>query len=86
MSTLGFALTSASIHAAMNKKQRTVRREAVIVSRGRRGADRGGGEVRPGHGDGVVDVQVAEQGCRTRAPGGSRRSRVTARFSCNAAI
>ena len=38
------------------------RREAMTSSRGRRGAGRGGREVRPGHGDGVVDVQVAQEG------------------------
>ena len=33
------------------------------VPRGRRGARRGGGEVGPGHGRGVVGVQVAEGAC-----------------------
>ncbi len=44
----------------MNVELAPCRREAVIGS-GRRGcAGRWGGEVRPGHGGGVVDVQVLE--------------------------
>ena len=40
------------------------RREAVTSSWGRRSVERGGREVRPGHGDGVVDVQVAQEAWR----------------------
>ena len=40
------------------------RREAIAPSGGRQGAGRGGREVRPVAGDGVVDVQVAEQAWR----------------------
>ena len=49
--------------APVNVEQAPRRREAVIRSWGRRGAGCGGGEVGPGHGGGVVDVQVAEVAC-----------------------
>ena len=60
-------LTSHSLTAAVSPVHVELapsRREAVAVSGGRRGAGRGGREVRPGHGDGVVDVQFAEQAWR----------------------
>ena len=41
------------------------RREAVGQSGGGRGAGQRDGQVRPGHGDGVVDVQVAAGTCTT---------------------
>ena len=48
-------------------------REAVAVSRRGRGAGDGGGEVRPGHGGGVVGVQVVEEACRWDPDAGGRR-------------
>ena len=39
------------------------RREAETGPGGRRVAGRGGGEIGPGHGGGVVDMQVTEQAC-----------------------
>ena len=39
------------------------RREPVAISRGRGSAGRCGGEVRPVHSSGVVDVQVMEVTC-----------------------
>ena len=39
------------------------RREAVAVPRGRRGARRSGGQVCPGHGGGIVGVEVVDVLC-----------------------
>ena len=53
--------------APMNVEPARRRREAVPVSGRRRAAGRGVGEVRPGHGDGVVDVQIADRYCAKRS-------------------
>ena len=58
-------MTNATVHVELVPS----RREAVAVSGGRRGAGRGGREVRPGHGDGVVDVQVRQEGACARRCG-----------------
>ena len=55
-----------AMEASVHVEQTRSRCEPVAVSGGRRGAGCGGGEVRPGHGEGIVDVQVAEEVCGTR--------------------
>ena len=58
-------MTKAPVH----EEQTPRRREAVTQSGARWCAGRSGGEVRPGHGDGVVHVQVAEEACARRGRG-----------------
>ena len=55
-------MTKAPVHV----EPAPLRREAMTPSGARRGAGRGGGEVRPGHGDGVVNVQDATVACARR--------------------
>ena len=66
----------------MHVEQAPRRREAVAGSGERWGAGRGGGEVGPGHGGGVVDVQVAEIGaCARRGWRWEKSSHVTKKWS-----
>ena len=70
------------IKAPVHVEQAPRRREAVAGSGERWGAGRGGGEVGPGHGGGVVDVQVAEIGaCARRGWRWEKSSHVTKKWS-----
>ena len=59
------------------------RREPVTISRRRGCARRCGGEVRPGHGGGVVDVQVLEEVCGAGGSGGGVRLGQVMNISCD---
>ena len=80
--TLAHTNLTVHIHSTINVELAPRRREAVTVSGGWRSAGQRDGQVRPGHGDGVVDVQVAEKHCRETERGrrsdGSKRVRGSA--------